>query len=78
MAGFTPGHALHLGHAMSDFILAIDQGTTSSRAIVFGGDQAINSSAQREFPQHYPGLRLGRARPGGHLADDARHGARRA
>ena len=54
MAGFTPGHAFHLGHAMSDFILAIDQGTTSSRAIVFGSDQAIAGSAQREFPQHYP------------------------
>ena len=39
---------------MSDFILAIDQGTTSSRAIAFGSDQAIIGSAQREFPQHYP------------------------
>ncbi len=36
------------------YILAIDQGTTSSRAIVFdrGGD--IVSVAQREFTQHYP------------------------
>jgi len=35
-------------------ILAIDQGTTSTRAILF--DQAMNvvSSAQEEFPQHYP------------------------
>ncbi len=39
---------------MNPFILAIDQGTTSSRAIVFGSEQAIVSSAQREFPQHYP------------------------
>jgi glycerol kinase len=35
-------------------ILAIDQGTTSSRAILF--DEALNvvASAQEEFPQHYP------------------------
>ncbi len=39
---------------MSDFILAIDQGTTSSRAIVFDREQAISGSAQEEFPQHYP------------------------
>jgi len=39
---------------MIQFILAIDQGTTSSRAIVFNSDQAIVSSAQREFRQHYP------------------------
>ncbi|KAF0674989.1 glycerol kinase GlpK [Profundibacterium mesophilum] len=35
-------------------ILAIDQGTTSSRAIVFDGQMKIVSSAQREFEQHYP------------------------
>jgi glycerol kinase len=36
------------------FILALDQGTTSSRAIVF--DEAGNqiSAAQKEFKQHYP------------------------
>jgi glycerol kinase len=39
---------------MSDFILSIDQGTTSSRSIVFSGEQAIVSSAQREFAQKYP------------------------
>jgi len=33
-------------------ILAIDQGTTSSRAIVFGADMKPVSSAQEEFPQH--------------------------
>lgn len=35
-------------------ILAIDQGTTSSRAIIF--DSALNpvASAQEEFPQHFP------------------------
>src|SRR5262245_26527249 len=35
-------------------ILALDQGTTSSRAIVFGADLAIRGLAQREFAQHYP------------------------
>lgn len=36
------------------FILAIDQGTTSSRAIVFRADISIASVAQQEFPQHFP------------------------
>jgi len=35
-------------------VLAIDQGTTSSRAIVFRGDISIAASAQQEFPQHFP------------------------
>ncbi|MBY0381901.1 MAG: glycerol kinase GlpK [Xanthobacteraceae bacterium] len=36
------------------FILAIDQGTTSSRAIVFRDDISIAAIAQKEFPQHFP------------------------
>lgn len=39
---------------MADFILALDQGTTSSRAIVFDGTYRIRGLAQREFPQHFP------------------------
>lgn len=35
-------------------ILAIDQGTTSSRAILFDAELKITSTAQEEFPQHYP------------------------
>src|SRR5215468_8174464 len=35
-------------------ILAIDQGTTSSRAIVFRSDCSVAAVAQREFPQHFP------------------------
>lgn len=35
-------------------ILAIDQGTTSSRAILFDSDLRIAGLAQEEFPQHYP------------------------
>ena len=36
------------------YILALDQGTTSSRAIVFDRHGAVVSSAQKEFPQIYP------------------------
>ena len=35
-------------------ILAIDQGTTSSRAILFDGDMKPIASAQEEFTQHFP------------------------
>ena len=35
-------------------ILALDQGTTSSRALLFGRDGEILASAQREFTQHFP------------------------
>ncbi|CTQ33310.1 glycerol kinase GlpK [Jannaschia rubra] len=35
-------------------ILAIDQGTTSSRAILFDEDLRVAAIAQEEFPQHYP------------------------
>ena len=35
-------------------ILAIDQGTSSTRSIVFDLDRNIVSSAQEEFAQHYP------------------------
>src|SRR3981189_133990 len=36
------------------YVLAIDQGTTSSRAIVFRADISIAATAQAEFPQHFP------------------------
>jgi glycerol kinase len=39
---------------MVDYILALDQGTTSSRAIVFDRIGRIVSVAQEEFPQIYP------------------------
>ncbi|MGO4405272.1 glycerol kinase GlpK [Bosea sp. RAF48] len=35
-------------------ILAIDQGTTSSRAILFDASLAVVAAAQQEFPQHFP------------------------
>ncbi|MGL4495382.1 MAG: FGGY family carbohydrate kinase, partial [Beijerinckiaceae bacterium] len=39
---------------MPSYLLAIDQGTTSSRAILFDATLAIVSVAQEEFTQHYP------------------------
>jgi glycerol kinase len=36
------------------YILAIDQGTTSTRSILFDEGAAVVAVAQREFPQHYP------------------------
>jgi len=39
---------------MKKFILALDQGTTSSRAIVFDKNGIPVSTAQKEFTQHYP------------------------
>jgi glycerol kinase len=39
---------------MGRYVLAIDQGTTSSRALLFAEDFSVAALAQEEFPQHYP------------------------
>ncbi len=39
---------------MKRYVLALDQGTTSSRAIVFAADGRIVSAVSREFPQILP------------------------
>ncbi len=39
---------------MTGFILAIDQGTTSTRAIVFDRDMKVVGVSQKEFKQHFP------------------------
>ncbi len=39
---------------MTQYVLAIDQGTTSSRAILFDQNYRIRAVAQQEFTQHYP------------------------
>ena len=39
---------------MARYILAADQGTTSSRAILFDENQNIVAVSQREFTQYYP------------------------
>ena len=39
---------------MGQHILAIDQGTTSSRSIIFSPKRSIDAIAQQEFSQKYP------------------------
>ena len=39
---------------MSGYIVAIDQGTTSSRTLVFDDNQSVLAVSQQEFPQHFP------------------------
>ena len=39
----------------ADHVLAIDQGTTSTRAILFNSEARAVAFARREFTQHYPG-----------------------
>ena len=39
---------------MKQYVIALDQGTTSSRCIIFDKQQNIVAMAQREFTQHYP------------------------
>ena len=46
--GYEPARSVTGGH------MALDQGTTSSRAIIFDEHQNIVNMAQKEFTQHYP------------------------
>ena len=39
---------------MKQYLIALDQGTTSSRCIIFDRQQKIAGYAQREFTQIYP------------------------
>ncbi len=39
---------------MKDFIVALDQGTTSSRCIIFDRELNVVSTSQKEFPQIFP------------------------
>ena len=39
---------------MSDYILVLDEGTTSTRAMLFASDGALVASAQEPLTQHYP------------------------
>ena len=36
------------------YVMALDQGTTSSRCILFDADKKIVWTEQEEFPQHFP------------------------
>lgn len=42
------------GYCMSKYLLGIDQGTTSTRAVIFSDQGKIISTAQQEFKQYYP------------------------
>jgi len=39
---------------MNEYVIALDQGTTSSRAIIFDNKGEIKTVAQYQFPQIYP------------------------
>ena len=39
---------------LDKFILALDQGTTSSRSLIFDARGQVVAQAQREFTQHFP------------------------
>jgi glycerol kinase len=43
-----------MSYGFAPYVLALDQGTTSSRAILFNQDGAIAAVAQKEFQQFYP------------------------
>jgi len=43
-----------VGTSLPDYLLAIDQGTTSTRAILFDAALTPAATAQQEFAQHYP------------------------
>ena len=58
-------------------VLAIDQGTTSSRAIVFDERMGVVASAAGGVPAALPAVGLGRARPRRHLVLDRRRLPRR-
>jgi glycerol kinase len=51
--------------AMPDFVLALDQGTTSSRAMLFDAALRVRGHAQVELPQHYPAEGLVEHEPDG-------------
>src|SRR5688572_5242624 len=51
----TADRSLRTGPSSGKFVLALDQGTTSSRAIVFDRSGKAVASAQQEFPQIFPG-----------------------
>src|SRR5690606_39656735 len=54
LCGDHPGSTEVREDPMSSFILAIDQGTTSTRAIVFDDNYQVRGVGQQEFPQHFP------------------------
>jgi glycerol kinase len=67
------------GSSSPDLVLALDEGTTNARAIVFDRAGTVVSVAQREFEQRYPtpgDVRHNPRRSGGAVAT-AREATRR-
>ena len=60
------------------YIVALDQGTTSSRAVVMDHDANIVSVSQREFEQIYPKAGWVEHDPNGNLGDPKLHAGRSA
>ncbi|MFT6901594.1 MAG: putative NBD/HSP70 family sugar kinase [Colwellia sp.] len=46
--------SVEIASSMPKYLLSIDQGTTSSRAILFTPKGELYASAQEEFPQYFP------------------------
>lgn len=46
---------------VSKYVMALDQGTTSSRCIIFDHQGRVVAKAQKEFQQIFPKTRMGRA-----------------
>ena len=46
--------AIEMGDVMEKYIMSLDQGTTSSRCVLFNKKGEICSVAQKEFTQYYP------------------------
>jgi glycerol kinase len=44
----------NIGEPMTQYLLAIDQGTTSSRAMIFSSSGEVLALSQQDFAQHYP------------------------
>jgi glycerol kinase len=54
-------------------ILAIDQGTTSTRAMLFRADTSVPALPRASSRSTFPAERRGRARAGGFVGDDRRN-----
>ena len=57
---------------MEEYIMTIDEGTTSARAVLFNKDSEIIAICAKEFAQYYPTARMGGAGPKRNMADHKR------
>ena len=75
----SPQPGLNGGTFLADrFVLALDQGTTSSRALVFDREARVRGARAGGIPADLPAAGLGRARPGRDLVVAIGRAARRA